>query len=69
MSGCAEVIAAQFHAAYEKLAPQHGYETRPESAVPWADVPDRNRSLMVATVDALLERGTIACGEHRMERT
>jgi hypothetical protein len=62
---CAEVIARQFHSAYERLAPAHGYETREASAVPWDDVPERNRLLMQATVGALLERGVIICGEHR----
>lgn len=50
-----EGVARMFHEAYERLAPDHGYETRRESAVPWADVPERNRSLMVATVVALAE--------------
>jgi hypothetical protein len=30
----------------------HGYETRPESAVPWDKVPPQNRSLMVAATAA-----------------
>lgn len=48
-----EGIARLFHETYERLAPDHGYTTRRESAVPWEDVPERNRSLMVATVVAL----------------
>lgn len=51
----AEAIARSFHAAYEELAPSVGYQTRPESAVPWDDVPEPNRRLMVAVVDRLLE--------------
>src|SRR5690606_31383284 len=31
-----------------------GYETRRESAVPWDEVPEQNRSLMRATVAAVL---------------
>lgn len=43
-----ETLAKAFHEAYERLAPQFGYETRKDSAVPWADVPERNRKLMIA---------------------
>jgi hypothetical protein len=55
----AEQIAAAFHEAYERLAPDHGYETRRESAVPWEEVPERNRDLMVAVVQDLLDRQVI----------
>jgi hypothetical protein len=51
-----EQLARMFHEEYERLAPEHGYETRRDSAVPWEDVPERNRRLMVATVAAVLER-------------
>jgi hypothetical protein len=43
-----ERIARMFHETYERLAPEHGYETRRESAVPWEDVPENNLALMVA---------------------
>ena len=56
----AERIAKAFHDAYETLAPEHGYETRRASAKPWDEVPANNRSLMVATVQHLLDHGTIA---------
>lgn len=55
----AEYIARRFHEMYEKLAPLHGYTTRTESAVPWPDVPQANRSLMMAVVQALLDDTTI----------
>lgn len=42
-------VARWFHEAYETLAPSYAYETRPASAVPWEDVPEQNRRLMVAT--------------------
>ena len=45
-----EYLARCFHSHYEALAPEFGYDTRPESAVPWASVPEQNRRLMVATV-------------------
>jgi hypothetical protein len=41
------------------LAPEFGYKTRAESAVPWADVPRGNKGLMVATITRLIERGVI----------
>ncbi len=51
----AEDLAQKFHETYEKLAPQHGYRTRPESAVEWAKVPIENRRLMIAVAYAVLE--------------
>jgi hypothetical protein len=56
-----EDVARAFHEAYERLAPSFGYATREASAKPWADVPEANRRLMVATVAevrALLAAGT-----------
>lgn len=50
----AESIARRFHDEYERLAPSFGYETRPDSAVAWEDVPEPNRRLMVATIAAVL---------------
>lgn len=43
-----EGLARLFHETYERLAPQFGYKTREASAVPWEDVPDSNKRLMVA---------------------
>lgn len=60
----AEDVARAFHETYEQLAPDHGYETRPDSAVAWPDVPESNRSLMVATVESLMHRGVIYGGRH-----
>jgi hypothetical protein len=48
-----DTLARQFHEAYERLAPSFGYETRPESAVPWEQVPEWNRALMCAVVEEL----------------
>ena len=55
----AEALAQEFHEVYEALAPDFGYRTREESAVPWDLVPDGNKRLMIATVTRLLERGAI----------
>lgn len=55
----AEQIAQAFHETYERLAPDFGYKTREASAKPWADVPEQNKALMVAVVQALLDAGVI----------
>lgn len=57
MSIDAETIAEYFHEAYERLAPEYGYETRADSAVPWEWVPNNNKRLMVAAVCEALTRG------------
>lgn len=51
----AATVAQAFHEAYEELAPQFGYKTRKASAVPWADVPEGNRALMVATAERVVQ--------------
>lgn len=51
----AEVLAKRFHETYERLAPNFGYETREASAKPWTEVPEQNRSLMVAVCQELIE--------------
>jgi hypothetical protein len=50
----AEALAKRFHEAYERLAPQFGYETREDSAVPWEEVPEKNKALMRAVCAELL---------------
>jgi hypothetical protein len=50
----AEDLARRFHETYERLAPQHGYETREASAKPWEQVPDTNKRLMIAVCAELL---------------
>jgi len=52
----ADIWAQDFHDTYERTAPQFGYETRPESAKPWADVPENNRKLMTAVCAEVLCR-------------
>lgn len=53
-------VAQRFHELYEMLAPKFGYETRPESAVPWRDVPVANKRLMRAVVSRLIDEGLVA---------
>lgn len=55
----AEQIAQAFHETYERLAPGFGYKTREASARPWAEVPEQNKALMVAVVQALLDADVI----------
>lgn len=55
-----EGIARAFHEAYERLAPEMGYDTRSASAVPWERVPKINRDLMCAVVEELLHEAVIA---------
>lgn len=62
-----EALARAFHEAYERLAPSFGYETRPESAVPWESVPLMNKRLMMAVVEGVLVARLKACEEARDE--
>lgn len=55
----AETIAQCFHEEYERLAPHWSYETRKASAVPWAEVPENNKALMIDVVSTLIRRGVI----------
>ena len=55
--------ARAFHEAYEKLAPEWGYKTRPESAVPWEQVPAANKGLMCSVIHQLIEDGVLAARE------
>jgi hypothetical protein len=59
----ADDIARAFHESYERQAPDHGYQTRERSAVPWKDVPEDNKSLMVAVVNDLIRCGYIEPGQ------
>ena len=47
--------ARLFHDTYERLAPEYDYKTREASAVPWEDVPEHNRELMIATCAIVLD--------------
>jgi hypothetical protein len=53
----AEKLAQLFHETYERLAPNHGYDTRKATAVPWAEVKDPNRQLMIDVARQLLGKG------------
>lgn len=49
-----EELAQRFHETYERLAPQFGYEPRAETSVPWDEVPEPNKSLMIAVAAEIL---------------
>lgn len=59
----AERVARRFHEVYELLAPEHDYETRTASAVPWDEVREPNRSLMIHVAGFLLREHSIAVGD------
>jgi hypothetical protein len=51
----AELLAKRFHELYEAEAAYQGYETRRESAVPWVQVPELNRRIMIAVCATILD--------------
>ncbi len=58
-----EGLAQMFHETYERLAPQYNYQTRKASAVPWADVPENNKRLMIAVAKEILDTmHCVMCG-------
>lgn len=61
----ADEAARRFHEAYERLAPDFGYETRRGSAVPWDEVPEQNRALMRAVMLELFRETCGFCGVDR----
>ena len=54
-------LARQFHEIYERLAPNFGYKTREASAVPWENVPDNNKRLMIAVCKELFFNDDCDC--------
>lgn len=51
----AVALARRFHELYEELAPSTGYKTRPETRVPWDELPRENRFLMIAVCSVILK--------------
>ncbi|HEX8035581.1 MAG TPA: caspase family protein [Ktedonobacterales bacterium] len=49
-----ESVAKLFHETYERLAPVFNYETRERTRVPWDQVPEQNKRLMIATAADVL---------------
>jgi hypothetical protein len=50
----AEQLAEFFHETYERLAPEHNWETQFVSRKPWRTLPANNKRLMIATAAAVL---------------
>ena len=52
-----EQLAKLFHETYERLAPTFGYDAQRApgkgSGVPWEQVPERNKALMIAVADII----------------
>lgn len=57
----AEALAKKFHEAYERLAENYGYSTRPETRVAWEEVAENNKQLMIAVCTEILEKGYLPC--------
>ena len=53
MNPSAAELAQLFHETYERLAPMYGYKTRHASAVPWGNVPESNKRLMIAVCEEI----------------
>ena len=47
-------LAKQFHATYERLAPEYGYETRPDTRE--FDPTSANGKLMIAVCQAIIQQ-------------
>lgn len=58
----AEELAELFHETYERLAPDFGYTSRRSTAVPWRDVPEPNKSLMIAVAAQVMEELKLKAG-------
>ncbi len=50
----AESVAKLFHDTYERLAPSFNYDTRRATRVPWEEMPERNKRLMIAVTAEVL---------------
>jgi len=55
MTDRVEALARLHHETYERLAPEYGYKTRDATAVPWDEVPENNKELMLAVARAAIE--------------
>jgi hypothetical protein len=75
----ASQLAERFHEAYERLAsqlpdpPLPGFiglaKTREETAVPWAQVPERNRTMMIEVCAELLRGCLVLTAEAASARS
>jgi hypothetical protein len=49
-----EQLAELFHSTYERLAPAFGWRTKKGCNVPFIQLPQRNKALMIATCQTVL---------------
>jgi hypothetical protein len=49
-----ENLAKLFHETYERLAPAFGWKTKKGCNVPFNRLPERNKALMIATCQTVL---------------
>ena len=61
-----DTIARRFHERYEQLAPDHGYETRHNTRVAYADLPPELTGLVNDVVRHLIDEDTIVIGERAL---
>jgi len=52
----AEELARAFHNTSERLAPVYGVSTEDETPIAWEDLPEQERTLMIATATEILKR-------------
>ena len=52
----AEGLAKIFHSTYERLAPQYGHTTNRATAVPWDQMPEKQKQLMLAVCTEVLRQ-------------
>ena len=60
-------LAERFYEVYERLASQFDYETREETAVPWAQVPEQNRLFMLSSKLRCFLPTNLCCRESRFQ--
>jgi hypothetical protein len=51
-----EKLAELFHETYERLAPAFGWKTKRGCNVPFERLPERNKALMIATCQTVLNK-------------
>ena len=65
-------LAVLFHSTYERLAPAFGWRTKKGCNVPFEQLPQRNKALMLATcqtvLNALQEQSSPALPAHNNAR-
>lgn len=58
----AEHLARAWHRAYQKLAPQHGWQPPVASSGDWENVPAEYAAALIATAQRLLDHSVVQFG-------